>query len=178
VSSPSLLARLRADYGAKAVKYATVSVVNVFVGQGLLFFFSKIVGLTFVEANVLAVSISAVPAFILSRRWIWQLTTRSHFVREVVPFWSIAFLGLLLSTGLVAVAQQFSDATWVLMVTNLFSFGMLWVGKFFFLDKVLFGAHHHEFDENLQEEVEELEAAKRRGSADEPARENLGEATA
>jgi hypothetical protein len=78
-----------------------------------------------------------------------------------------------------AIAQQFSDATWVLMVTNLGSFGLLWVGKFFFLDKVLFGKHHHEFDENLQEEVDELEAAKRRKNAsDEPARENPREATA
>jgi putative flippase GtrA len=178
VNPDSLVARFRAEYGAKAVKYASVSVINVLFGQGMLFFFSKIVGLTFVEANLLAVCLSAVPAYILSRRWIWQLTTRSHFMREVVPFWSIALLGLLLSTIMAAIAQQFSDATWVLMVTNLASFGLLWVGKFFFLDKVLFGAHHHEFDENLQEEVEELEAAKRRGSADEPARENLGEATA
>lgn len=178
MSSPSLLARLRDEYGAKAVKYATVSVVNVFFGQGLLFFFSKIVGLTFVESNILAVCISAVPAFILSRRWIWQLKTRSHFMREVVPFWSIALLGLLLSTGMVAIAQQFSDATWVLMVTNLCAFGLLWVGKFFFLDKVLFGAHHHEFDENLAEEVAELEARRAVDEADPEPRENVGEPTA
>lgn len=160
MSSDSLAARLRHEYGAKAIKYASVSVINVFIGQGLLFVFSKIVGLNFVEANVAAVCLSAVPAFILSRRWIWQLKTRSHFVREVVPFWSLALLGLLLSTVMVAIAERWSDATWVLMITNLAAFGLLWVGKFFFLDKVLFGPHHHEFDENLEEEVAELEQAR------------------
>jgi putative flippase GtrA len=182
VSSESLLGRLRREYGAKAVKYASVSVINVLVGQGLLFFFSKIVELTFVEANIAAVCLSAIPAFILSRRWIWQLKTRSHFMREVVPFWSIALLGLLLSTVMVAIAQQFSEATWVLMFTNLSAFGLLWVGKFFFLDKVLFGPHHHEFDENLEEEVAELEAkqaAEHEGHRPDPdSRENVGEATA
>lgn len=179
VSSEPVVARFRREYGAKAIKYASVSVVNVVVGQGLLVLFSKVLGFGFVPANVSAVCLSAIPAFILSRRWIWQLTTRSHFVREVVPFWALALLGLLLSTVMVAVAERFSDATFVLMLTNLAAFGLLWVGKFFFLDKVLFGPHHHEFDENLEDEVAELERQRVRERAElaEGQSESIGEPT-
>jgi putative flippase GtrA len=132
---------LKGEYGQKAAKYAAVSVVNVIVGQSMLILANKVFGWTFVESNVFAVTVSAFPAYVLSRRWIWQKKGNNHFWKEVVPFWSIAFLGLGMSTGAAALASTFSDSTLVLMVANLSAFGLLWVAKFFVLDRVLFTDH-------------------------------------
>jgi putative flippase GtrA len=133
-----LLARARAEYGEKASKYLAVTMVNVVVGQGLLIFCNKVVGLSFVPSNVIAVSVSAVPAFVLYRRWVWAIDGRTQLAREVIPFWIAVLIGLVLSTGAVALADRYSDRTIVLSLTNLTAFGILWVLKFFFLDKFLF----------------------------------------
>lgn len=133
-----LISRFRAEYAAKGAKYIAVSVFNVVFGQSLLVLASAGFGWGFVPSNLFAVMVSAIPAYYLSRRWVWQKSGRSHFLREVVPFWSLALLGLVLSTVLVAVMEDFSDSTLVLMSTNFFAFGCVWVAKFFILDKVLF----------------------------------------
>ncbi len=130
--------KLREEYAAKGAKFLGVSAFNVVFGQSLLFFASAIVGWSYVASNVFAVAISAVPAYFLSRYWVWQKSGKNHFWKEVVPFWSLAFAGLVISTIFVAVAASFSDSTLVLMVTNLFAFGIVWVAKFFILDRILF----------------------------------------
>jgi putative flippase GtrA len=138
-SISSTIEQLKGEYGQKAAKYLAVSVVNVVVGQSLLVLANHVFGWSFVVSNLFAVTLSAFPAYVLSRRWIWQKKGNNHFWKEVVPFWSMAFLGLALSTGVVAVADNYSDATIVLNLANLFAFGLLWVAKFFVLDKLMFG---------------------------------------
>ncbi len=134
----ALVSRVRAEYGEKAAKYLAVTVVNVIVGQGMLVICHSLIGLGFLLSNLIAVCVSAVPAFILYRRWVWGLGGKTHLSREVLPFWGIALLGLVLSSGAVWVADQYSDRTVVLQLSNLTAFGILWVLKFFFLDKILF----------------------------------------
>ena len=137
-AATDLAGKLRDEYAAKGVKFLAVSAFNVLFGQSLLFLANVVFGWGFVASNVFAVAISAVPAYILSRYWVWQKTGKNHFMKEVVPFWSLAFLGLVLSTALVAVAENYSDSTLVLMGTNLAAFGVVWVAKFFILDRILF----------------------------------------
>ena len=48
-------------------------------------------------------------------------------------------MGLALSTGLVAAAQSLSDSPVLMVSANLAGFGLLWVAKFVFLDKIMFG---------------------------------------
>jgi putative flippase GtrA len=139
MTSPTdLVAQLKGEYGQKAAKYAAVSVFNVLFGQGLLVLANHVFEWSFVWSNVFAVSISAFPAYVLSRRWIWQKKGNNHFWKEVVPFWAMAFFGLGLSTLFAYIAAQISDATIVLQLANLSAFGILWVAKFFVLDKLLF----------------------------------------
>lgn len=137
-SVSDLAARFKADYGQKAAKYLAVSAFNVLFGQALLIVANKGFGWSFVASNVFAVSISAFPAYVLSRRWIWQKKGNNHFWKEVVPFWAMAFLGLGLSTLAAHLAEDISDATIVLQLANLSAFGLLWVAKFFVLDNLLF----------------------------------------
>ena len=133
-SEDSLLSRAKTEYGTKGAKYLAVTVFNVLFGQALLILANAVFGWSYVSSNFFAVVISAGPAFVLSRNWVWQKTGKSHFMSEVVPFWSLAFLGLAASTALVSYAADYSDATFVLMGANLVAFGAVWVMKFFVLE--------------------------------------------
>lgn len=62
-------------------------------------------------------------------------------MREVVPFWALTVLGFALSTGAVwYVDRRFDAAPLVVNLTSLMSFGVVWLAKFFVLDRVLFKA--------------------------------------
>ena len=70
--------------------------------------------------------------------------------REIVPFWVFTGAGLALSTLLVAVAENVSDSTLLVMAASVAGFGILWVAKFLFLDQIMFG--HSEKEEVLSQE--------------------------
>jgi putative flippase GtrA len=149
----------------KGLKYAGVSVVNVITGNGLLVIFYRLFSasdealpemsrlLRGATANTLAVVISAVPAYYLSRMYVWGKRGKSELRREVLPFWIFVFVGLLLSTlgvGLVAhfVAAPkdvgfFHPAKLAANVASLTAFGVLWVIRFFWMDKAFHLDHHH-----------------------------------
>lgn len=146
------------------LKYSAVSVINVVIGQGLLVFFSAILHVPPSIANVLAVSISAIPAYFLTRKWVWGKSGKSHLYKEVLPFWGFALAGLILSTIAVWVATHVTgiadippaDRTTIEKlvpnIANMVAFGILWVVKFFVLDSYMFGKHHHTaIDESVEE---------------------------
>jgi len=132
-----------------------VSVVNVVVGQALLFILVRVFTwgtewnqtVAWTVANVLAVSFGAVPAYYLNRIWVWGKRGRSHFTREILPFWGFAVAGLVLSTVAVNVAAGLTDVKIVANIANITAFGVLWVVKFFVFDSLLFGSGHHQADE-------------------------------
>jgi len=139
----SPLARLGREYGRKASRFLLVSAFNVLFGQGLLVLAHSGFGWAFTTSNVFAVSISAGPAYVLARYWVWEKTSKNHFTTEVLPFWGLAFLGLIASTIAAGVAERYSDAQIVLNLVNLVAFGIIWVFKFFILDRFMFGRQRH-----------------------------------
>jgi putative flippase GtrA len=149
----------------KGLKYAGVSLVNVVMGNTLLIIFYRMLSasdeaipemnrlIRGSTANTLAVVISAVPAYYLSRAYVWGKRGKSELKREVLPFWIFVFIGLLLSTvgvGLVAHfyaapkdASFFAPAKLAANVASLLAFGVLWVIRFFWMDKAFHLDHHH-----------------------------------
>ena len=123
---------------AKLLRYAAASLVGVVVGQSCLLLFYGLLDLPGVTSNVLAVAISSVPAYLINRYWVWRKRDSNSLRREIVPFWGMAFLGLLLSSVAVAVVDRRTDWAPAISAANLAGFGVLWVAKFFVLDKVLF----------------------------------------
>jgi putative flippase GtrA len=133
------LRAMRRQHGAKLLRFGAVSGFNVVLGQTLLFGAQTLLGWSAVVSNLFAVGISAIPGYLLSRYWVWQKRGRNHFMREVVPFWSLALLGLVVSTVSVwYVERQWSPQPVIINLTNLVAFGVVWVGKFLVLDRVLF----------------------------------------
>lgn len=124
-------------------KYAMTSVVGVTLGQSLIFLFASILDWPAGAANITAVAISTGPTYYISRHWVWQKRGKHSLGAEVIPFWVMTFLGLLLSTVIVVLLErQYPDTKILVNVGNIMGFGLLWVAKFFVLDRVLFKVTH------------------------------------
>ncbi len=129
-----------------AVKYMAASAISVVVTEIALFILFGVVRLGPTSSNVLATAVAAVPSYYLNRNWAWGKSGRSHFMKEVVPFWSLAFLGLALSIVTVNVAHDFAVHegfshlidTLSVNAASIFAFGVVWIGKFFIFNKYLF----------------------------------------
>ena len=128
------------DYWPKLLRYAGVSVIAVIVGQTLLYLFNEPLDRSAVTANLLAVTLATIPSYILNRAWVWGKSGNHSVTAELSPFWGMAFLGLLLSTIAVHLVEQATDFWVYANLANLSAFGVLWVAKFFILDRVLFAA--------------------------------------
>ena len=76
----------------------------------------------------------------------WGRTGKSHVVREVLPFWAIAAVSLVLSTVAVGVADREARLhlhshvleTIVVEGANFGTYAIIWIGKFMLFNKVLF----------------------------------------
>ena len=111
-----------------------------------------------VPANILANVVATVPSYALNRRWVWGKSGRSHFWKEVVPFWILSFVGLAFSSLAVWLAGDFArshdlttaQTALLVNVANLLSFGILWIVKFviynrlFHIDPIEYEEHHAE----------------------------------
>ena len=132
------------------IRYSLVSVVSVIVSQVVLFLAQSFWSAR--TSNIVAVCVSAIPSYYLNRAWAWGKTGKSHFMKEIVPFWSLAFLGLIFSTWAADFAESnayhltSSDLGQKLVVNGaaLAAFGVLWVGKFFIFNRLMFTHHHPE----------------------------------
>ncbi|HJO99194.1 MAG: GtrA family protein [Acidimicrobiales bacterium] len=135
----ALPARLWHEYGQKLMRFAGVSVVNVLTGQTLLVVLYGRLGWSGMAANAVAVAVGSIPAYLLSRHYVWEKNKGDHKMGEIVPFWSLAFVGLILSTALVGVVDSFSDRTIAVQAANAIAFGMLWLVRFAVLEHLLWG---------------------------------------
>jgi len=123
----------------KIVRYAAVSVAIVPCGLLTLWLLLR-ADMKPAVANIVSTSLWAIPNYLLNRYWVWNKRGANSVRREIAPFWAMALLGALLSTLLVAVADQFTDNNLVFLAANFFAFGVVWLLKFFVLEKFLFGA--------------------------------------
>jgi putative flippase GtrA len=139
-SARTIVELIRSHHGRKALRYSMVSVVAVVVSQGTLWICHGLLGWGPIVANVVAVFVGAIPSYLLNRAWVWGRRGSHDWLREVVPFWVFAFIGLCLSILFVAGAARWSEATAVVSLANLSAFGILWIGRYLVLDQLLFRA--------------------------------------
>lgn len=123
----------------KLVRYGAASVAGVATNLVVLNVCLVVFDLAVVPSNIAAVAISAIPNYLINRAWTFNKQGAHSFTREVLPFWAMAFLGLVLSTLVVAgVEDRWGDAPLLISAASIGSFGVLWVAKFFVLERVLF----------------------------------------
>jgi len=128
------------EHAVKFVRYCGLSVFNVVSGQSLLALF-VVLGFEVVVANLLAVAIGTVPAYLLARRFVWQTTGRHSVRREVLPFWVLNFLGLLLSSLSTSYAHRlWGDQVLLINLASISAWFVVWVLKYLLLDRAVFRA--------------------------------------
>ncbi|MGD1012368.1 MAG: GtrA family protein [Acidimicrobiales bacterium] len=131
-------------------KYASVSIITTCVSQVVLFVTYHIwdVGHSAMVCNVIATAVASVPAYYLNRTWTWGKTGRSRVWGEVVPFWTISFIAMVLSTGSVGLAAHNADRiasgslarALIVNGANLLTYAIIWTVRYFILNHYLFGA--------------------------------------
>lgn len=144
----AVVERVRTPTGQKAVRYALVSVVSVAVSQVFLFALFTLAHWTARSANFAAFAVGGVVSYVLNRRWAWGKRGRSHLLREVLPYWGLAFVGLALSTVAADAAESWamdlsdrrSLQALVVNGATIGAFGVLWAAKFVIFNKVIFVA--------------------------------------
>jgi putative flippase GtrA len=159
----ALWAHSKTEAGQRAIRYSATSLICVGITQVLIIFFYNGVNLTPVESNLSATMLTSIPAFALNKYWVWGKRGRAHMRREVLPFWAFTVAGWILSTGMVALVTNLAggndtERTILVMAANIAGFGTLWILKYIFLDKIMFGTDHHTpYDEDIELEEAGLE---------------------
>jgi putative flippase GtrA len=163
----ALYAWLHTHEGRKIVRYSMVSVVSTGVSlvviaivYGVFHLWSEIPSVVFGNA------VATFPSYWLNRKWAWGKHGRSHFWKEVVPFWTAAALGIAFSIIWAALARHWAikyqlnhlETTVVVLAANVMSFAIFWVLKLLLFNR-LFRIELQEFDEHLTHEEEEGEEA-------------------
>jgi putative flippase GtrA len=157
----ALVAHAKSEAGRRALRYVATSAFGVVSTQVLLFLFLHVFEWKSVPSNFIAVTIISVPAFLLNKYWVWGKRGRAHMRREVLPFWLFTIAGWILSTLMVVLVVNLTkDPTnpdlvdgnkYAVQAANIAGFGLLWVLKYLFLDKIMFGPDHHTpYDEDIE----------------------------
>ena len=143
MSRADVVARIKAIDHRKVLRYSAVSFIAVPVTQIILLVFQYGFGWNGLEANTMAVAITVVPVYVLNRYWVWGKRDKNNFVTEILPFWGMTLLGLLVSTLCVAYADSHFESPLMVNVANAFGFGLVWLLKFLVLDRMMFGRERH-----------------------------------
>jgi putative flippase GtrA len=131
-----LMVWLHTKEGKKIFRYSMVSVISTAVSFTVLFIVYGVVHIwSEVPSTVFANVVATFPSYWLNRSWAWGKSGRSHFMREVVPFWVMSALGIAFSVVGATVARHLGanhghvEKTALVLIANLVSFGIFWVAK-------------------------------------------------
>jgi len=143
VSSIAALVDFVKNNFVKLFRFAAVSMVMVPTGLALMAVFLWM-DLHRVWASLLSSSITAVPSYLLNRSWVWSKSGANSIKREIAPFWAMTLLGVAISALFVWIAGQMTDNSLAFLFAQFAGFGVVWLLKFFVLEKYLFGESTHD----------------------------------
>ena len=131
--------------GLKLIKYTTVSAISALTSivvltivYGVFRIWSEVWSTLF--ANVVA----GVPSYILNRRWVWGKGGRSHWWRELLPFWVMSLTGIGFALYTATLAKNYANShdlhhltrTVLVVGANIAAFGIVWLLKFLILNRL------------------------------------------
>ncbi len=120
--------------GSVVVRYLITSGINVINHQLLLQLAVRWWGWSGGAANVFAALVAVIPAYLLSRYWVWDVQGKPSLRNEVIPFWAIAALGLVASTASAELADRAFDSDLIISLGSLAGYVLVWVLKFLVLN--------------------------------------------
>lgn len=145
------LGAIRRQFGC-LVRYSGVSVAVVALDQVVLYICFGVVNWSTTQANLFAFALLTGPSFYANRRWVWgDSTPGTRLLGQVLPFWVLGIVGLLLSvwaTGVVAArSDEVADRHVRALIVNLASvaaYGLVWGVKFVLLTAIVFNPTRNE----------------------------------
>lgn len=154
----SLVAWSHTHEGKKMVRFTLGSVVTTAVSNGsilILYGFRIIPGV--IWATLAGNLIATLPAYYLNRTWTWGKRGRSHFRKEIVPFWTLSFLGIAFSQlGAFWARSVVKSHHWnrladvaIIIGANFFCFAIFWVLKLMVFNRIFHVNKLESIDEHL-----------------------------
>ena len=143
-----------------ALRYVVVSVLNLVNHQAVLALAHSGWGWSGGQANAFAAAISAIPAYILSRNWVWRSQGSYSFRAEILPFWCIALVGLVVSSLMAEAADRVFGNGLAVAAGSITGYLIVWVLKFLLLEKLFQRAGHHNARSHTVEPVHTVEPAR------------------
>lgn len=149
--------------GRKILRFSSVSAVSTvvsFSSISIFYGFHIIPGV--IWATVAGNLVATLPSYYLNRSWTWGKRGRSHFRKEIVPFWAMSMVGIGVSmVGAAWARGEVRNHHWSHLVntglvsfTNVVSFGLFWVLKIMVFNRIFHVHPLEEMDEHLV--IEEL----------------------
>jgi putative flippase GtrA len=129
---------------ARLLRYGSVSALSTATSLTVLGLLVGVFGVAAIVANIIATAVGTVPSFELNRRWVWSQGASRSFRRQILPYCTLSFLGLIISSLAVHFASNAtshsSRAVHTIAVEcgNFGAYGALWLFQFVLCDRVLF----------------------------------------
>ncbi len=158
---------LHTHEGRKIFRYSMVSAISTVVSFTVILLVYGVLRLwSEVPSTIFGNVVATFPSYWLNRQWAWGKNGRSHFLKEVVPFWIMAALGIAVSIVGAALARHIGihydldhrELTALVLVANVFSFAVFWVLKLLVFNR-MFKVELEEFDEHLSAEEDAEQSA-------------------
>jgi putative flippase GtrA len=159
---------LHTHEGRKIFRYTMVSVISTLVSLAVIgIVYGVLHTWTEVPSTIFGNAVATFPSYWLNRRWAWGKKGRSHFMKEVAPFWFMSALGIAFSIIGASVARHLGqthhlhhlEQTVLVMAANVLSFAVFWVIKLLIFNK-MFHVELDEFEEHLTAEEHQVEASE------------------
>jgi putative flippase GtrA len=133
---------LRSPTVVKLTRYCAASIAGVSVGVPVLAIGYGVFGWNELVANLVSVTLGAIPNYLINRYWTWHQTGRNRLWGEIVPFWVMSVLGMILSLVAVSYADQRWGTTVAVVAAQLSGFAVVWLAKFLVLDRIMWRIVH------------------------------------
>ena len=145
----ALVSHARSEKGMRKVRFLSVSAAAVVTSLVTLGFCYSILGWDgkqSIFSQIASFVLSTIASYLLNRRWVFQKSGRSDFMKEIVPFWSVAVAQFAISipffqwgrTGIEANVDGKLLRLVLVLALNVSIYGVMLIGKFLFFDRILF----------------------------------------
>lgn len=119
------------------LKYCLVSAVGVVYTEGSLYIFKKFLEQGDLAANLEATISASIVILFLYQKYVWSGILDEAYGRSARLYFGITTtLGIVVSSGVVLIGGSLIKNTVDLVIANLSSYILLWLARFFVLERV------------------------------------------
>jgi putative flippase GtrA len=127
----------------KRLRYASLSIVFIPLGQGLI----QVLGLwldDYTAASLLAAAILTVPSFFANKHFVWRHNSSENLYSQMLVFWVTMMLAVSLATLITYLVENaMADQSMLIrgagvLCAQLLGYGIVFIGRFLILDRWLF----------------------------------------